>query len=194
MKRVFLKILVCLGFVLTLPWNSGFPAQRMAKGQREFSGGLSFLHQSVSYKGEEEGSITSFILSPKWGFFVDPNLELEPGLLYQLISEKPKGEQRHSTTAVGGTFNLSYNFGGRGQSIPFISGGFGFLLNHRTGARDLNTTLIFPSFSAGMKSFLTKNGALRFEVFYQRWTNSMGIEDLTTDNFGISVGLSVFLE
>ncbi len=67
-------------------------------------------------------------------------------------------------------------------------------MNSGTGAKDLKTTMIFPSFSAGIKTFLTEKGALRSEIFYQRWTNTAGIEDLTTDNFGINTGLSVFLK
>lgn len=149
------------------------------------------MYQSVSYEGKDQGSQMLLILNPKWGFFVTKQLEVEPGMLFQLLSVETPGERRHTTTSGGGTFNLSYNFEGLDNSIPFISGGLGFLMN--TDAVDDETTMIFPYIGAGVKSFLTEKAALRSEIFYQHWTNTGGIENFTTDNIGVSASLSVFL-
>ncbi len=191
MKKLVVVLAVAVSF---LAFSTCFAQTKTAKGKIELGGNVSFSHNSFSLDGSGQGSMSTFTLFPRVGYFIINKLELEPQLMIQSVTISPEGGESHTQAIYGGILSVSYNFESSSNLVPFVFGGIGFLGNSFTGATDLKTSLILPSVGGGLKIFLTEKGVLRTEAFYQRTTNSSGEDKLTDNGFGISLGLSVFLK
>jgi len=191
MKKLISLLMVF--FVLGL-FSLSFAQTKTAKGQVEIGGSATLQMISESFDGDKVGSGTVFAVYPRVGFFVIPKLELEPTLVFESMSWKPEGGKSVTATSFGGIFSVSYNFEGASNLVPFLFGGVGFLTNSITDVEDLKTTMILPDIGAGIKYFITEKGVIRAELFYQRQDNASGLEDVTTNNFGLRAGFSIFLK
>ncbi|HEX9916250.1 MAG TPA: hypothetical protein VGB16_00805, partial [candidate division Zixibacteria bacterium] len=172
--------------------NTVFGQANIEKGATEIGGNLFFISSSLSYQGHSDGSVSFFLLAPRFGFFKTDNFEVEPQLLYGRVSENPEYGSSYSFSACGGILSFSYNFKTSSNIVPFLFAGVGFL--SYSGGGDSQLSAIAPDAGIGMKSFISDKGALRLELFYQNMANYMGIEDLLASNFGFRGGFSVFLK
>lgn len=197
MKKV-VSILLAV-FVLAL-FSSAFAQEKTAKGQIEIGGTISAYTWSESYDGTKVLSGTEFMVYPSVGYFVIPKLELEPKLLVNYSSEKPKGGKTSSTTNLGGIFNVAYHFEGaiKGNAIPFVFAGIGILSNSAKSdgetVKDLKTTMILPDAGVGLKYFITEKGVIRAELYYQRLDKAYGVDKLVETNIGLRAGITLFLK
>jgi outer membrane protein len=191
MKKV-VTVLVVVMFFLT--FSTLFAQTKTEKGKIELGGSAAFSSNSFSFDGTHTGTITTFTLSPRIGYFVVNKLEIEPQLLVLSISATPEGGETNTASNFGGLLSLSYNFEGGSNLVPFVFAGIGFLSNSVTHATNLKTSMILPDAGVGLKAFVTDKGVLRAEAFYERTTNSGGEEKLTDNSFGLRIGFSVFLK
>lgn len=173
---------------------------RLNKGQVELGGDVGFGMTSYSWEDgdffiDNTSTITFY---PRVGYFVIPNLEIEPRLIFNYVKWNYEGEgtEDESFTTLGAILNLVYNFEMEGKVIPFVFGGLGFqsYSSDPEPDEDYETTMILPDVGAGIKAFLTDNGVIRAELFYERHDKASGVDKLTTNNFGIRAGFSVFLK
>ncbi len=181
---VLMSLIICSSTV--------FGQANIGKGAIEIGGNVFFISSSLSYEGHSEGSVSYFLLAPRFGFFKTDNFEIEPQLLYGRVSEDPEYDSSYSFSVYGGIFSFSYNFKTSSNIVPFVFAGVGFL--GYSGEGDFQSSAIAPDAGVGMKSFISQKGALRLELFYQNMTNYMGIQDLKASNFGFRGGFSVFLK
>jgi len=197
MKKLISLLMVL--FVLGL-FSSAFAQTKTAKGQIELGGDVAF---GMSTYSVEEGeylidNTTDFTLYPRFGYFVIPKLEIEPRLIFSRYSINYKSEdfEDWSFTTLGAIFAVAYNFETAGKMVPFVFGGFGFQTysSDPKPEKDYETTMILPTVGGGIKAFLTDHGVIRFEAFYERHDKAGGVDKLTSNNFGIRAGVSVFLK
>jgi len=186
------KSFVFLLMFLVICSSTVFGQGSIEKKTTEIGGNLFFISSSLSYQGHSEGSVSFFLLAPRFGFFKTDNFEVEPQLLYGRVSENPKYGSSYSFSAYGGILSFSYNFKTSSNMVTFLFVGVGFL--GYSGDGDFQSSAIAPDAGIGMKSFISDKSALRLELFYQNMTNYMGIEDLQASNFGFRGGFSVFLK
>lgn len=122
------------------------------------SGGL----QNTSSGG---GSATSFLISPRLGFFVYEGLEIEPEVSLLIASSV---DPVYTANA-----NLSYNFLASRKSVPFLLLGYGRsntipYLNVPLGPRDFGVNVF--NAGAGVKIYLYPDVALRIEYRLQKFS------------------------
>ncbi len=194
--------------ILTIALFSLTSAQddaRLAQGQIEFGGDVGFNMTTYSFEDAEYPVDNSTILTlyPRFGYFVIPNLEIEPRLIFSRMATNYTDEFKSafdvedaSFTIFGGVLNVVYNFPMEGQVIPFVFAGGGFQTYSSSDEPEdgYETTLILPDAGAGIKAFISDRGVIRAEIFFERHDKAGGVEDLTTNNFGIRAGFSVFLK
>lgn len=123
------------------------------------SGGL----QNTS-SGSSSGSSTSFLISPRLGFFVHKGLELEPEAVLML------GSGADPVYIVNA--NVSYNFLSSHSGVPFLLLGYG----RANTVPFFNVPLLHAgfgvgvvNFGAGVKIYLNTDTALRLEYRFQRF-------------------------
>lgn len=191
MKKVCLILMVLL-VTSSVPLNFASPAgEKTAGGRIELGGDFYFICSSY-----ENGSITNLVISPRIGWFVSPGLAIEPKLLLVHQSIDPDWGGSYSATDFGSIFNVVYHFEGKSESdyIPFIFGGIGFVSHSGdVGSADELTT-IFPDIGGGIKVFYTNSALLRAEIFFQNITNANGVKDNDATEFGLRVGVSIFVK
>jgi hypothetical protein len=191
MKKVSLTLMVLL-VASFVPLNFAFSAgERTAKGRVEVGGDISFTHTSY-----ENFSTTNIGVMPRIGYFMIPKLAIEPRLLVAHSSVSYEDGNDYSLTDFGAMFNVAYHFEGASESgyVPFIFGGLGFV-SHSGDVGDADEmTMIMPDIGGGIKVFFTDDALFRAELFYQRVSNAGGWKDNDADDFGLRVGVSIFVK
>jgi hypothetical protein len=204
MKKVA-AILLAVFVLVSFSTVFAAEAEKTAKGQIEIGGMLSAYMWSESYSGDDEFYTeykgTDVMLYPSVGYFVIPKLEIEPKLLVNFSSYKPKKDGKTSSmTNLGGILNVAYHFEGAMDSkvIPFVFAGVGILSNsakdYGETVKDLKTTLIAPDAGVGIKYFITERGTIRVEGYIQRLDKAEGIDKLVETDFGLRGGITLFLK
>ncbi len=171
------------------------PFDATGKGLVELGGDLSFSHNSFdSDIPGDDFTFTEFTFSPRIGFFLTRNLELEPQFLFTSTDLDQEIGNDISENHFGILFNVAYNFDTQTRVVPFVNFGFGFLTNDFSEfPLDDNTSLIFPNLSVGLKTFLTQKNALRLEIKYTRYDDALGEDVLVNNSFSVGAGFSIFL-
>ena len=185
MKTLLVAITIVLGICQ-------LPAQPREGKNKELSlsGGL----QNTS-GGNGSGSSTSFLISPRLGFFVYEGLEFEPEVVLLLASG---GDPVYIANA-----NVAYNFLASRKGTPFLLLGYGRAntipyLNVPIARTDFGINVF--NLGAGVKIFLNPDTALRLEYRFQKFfgtgeTSTFGIYSFTeevdariqTVQFGFSI-------
>ncbi len=173
----------------------GLDAMAIEKIQRlklELGGDFSFSYDNYEQLGFDQGSITSFSLTPRFGFFVGRNLELEPEFNMAYVSDESFGDD-FQVWRMGFLFRVAYNFMPQARAFPFVFGGVGLTGNSISGVQDEATTIVAPEVGMGFKAFISRGGALRVAVKFVHEENSLGIDDVENNSLQVSAGYSVFL-
>jgi len=181
--KSFLRVLIGL---LTVLMAVETVFAQTEKGDKELSIAASFM--SRKEEGESE-AWTAFNIPVRLGFFVTKNVEVEPEILLTKYEEEDAGY------VLSG--NLAYNItlsDPESKTMPFFLGGFGFsntiiyLPNFAwPGSEDETWTVV--NLGGGIKFFMAKQAALRFEYRFQQFS---GDWDFTYHN--IFLGVSAFFE
>jgi hypothetical protein len=181
MKWVF-RVLIALLVVLI---SATAVFAQTEKGDKELSIAASFMSRKY-----EHGEAWTVINIPiRLGIFVTKNVAIEPEILFAKYEEQDAGFIL--------SCNLAYNFtlsDPESRTVPFLFSGFGFsnTIVHlpdfaMSGAEDETWTPL--NLGGGVKFFLSKSAALRWEYRFQKF---MGDWDYTYHN--IFLGVSAFLK
>ena len=162
-------------------------------GTIEFTPSLAFARNSFSFSGNDAGSNTILTASGELGYFVNPNFELGGGLLVDYQSAEAPGFPSQSATSLGLVGGVQYNFTSGGNTIPFVRGAVGIATNSGSGSAGDQTTLIAPIVSVGMRVLVGSSASVNFGVGYQHRSDAFGIQDLSSNSFGLDVGVSLIL-
>ncbi len=157
MKRLLPAIVV----VLAAAQAAAQPREGKTK-ELSISGGL----QNTS-SGSGSGSSTSFLISPRLGFYVYEGLEIEPEVSLLLVAN---GDPAYMANA-----NISYNFLATRKGVPFLLLGYGRAntipyLNVPLGRTDFGVNVF--NAGAGVKIFLQPDVALRLEYRFQKFSGT----------------------
>jgi len=181
MKNTFHVTLLAL--LVIIPAESVL--SQIESGDKELSVSASFMSRKAENADE---AWTSFIVAIRMGFFVTPNIEIEPEILFSDYKESDAGY------IISG--NLAYNFNpidDQKKTVPFIFAGFGFsntlayLPNIAyIGQEDGSRTLI--NAGGGFKTFLASSVSLRIEYRYQNFMNDQNVV-----YHNVLLGISAFL-
>jgi hypothetical protein len=157
---------------------------QIEQGDKEFSIAASFMSRKV----EDGESWTVLNIPIRIGYFVTKNVEIEPEILFTSWEDEDLGY------VLSG--NLAYNVilaDQESKTVPFLFSGVGFsntityLPNFAwLGAEDETWTVL--NVGGGIKFFLQKRAALRFEYRFQKFS---GDWDYTYHN--MLLGVSAFL-
>jgi len=174
-----------------------FPVERAQRNKLELGGDFSFSYDNYDQLGFDQGSITSFSLTPRFGFFVGRNVQLEPEMTLNYVRDVSFGDD-FEILRLGFLFRLAYNFIPHEKTFPFVFLGMGLIGNSNSGVSNEETTFIMPEIGMGIKAFVTRSSALRIAVKFVHEENSLdflGSPFLNVDNnsLQISAGYSVFL-
>lgn|SRR5574341_136595 len=185
-----------LSLVLVLVLFFGLDALAIEKVQRlkmELGGDFSFSYDNYEQFGYDQFSATSFSMTPRFGFFVGRNLQLEPELSLSYISIDDNFGPNFDILNVGFLFRLAYNFIPYEKTFPFVFVGIGMSANSTTGVQDEPTTFVAPEIGLGLKAFIGRSSALRMAIKYVHEENSLATDDLDNNALRFSVGYSVFI-
>ncbi len=161
-----------LHIVMTLMCVASFAVAQPREGMNKE---LSLSGSYQDYSSGSSQSRSAFLLSPRVGFYVGENFEIEPeGILLLAEGSEP-------TYLLNG--NLCYNITTTSKARPFVLAGYGIA----------NTTPFFnvPLFHAdfgisvlnlggGLKYYFKEDVAFRLEYRYQKFTG----ESTTTSLYG----------
>jgi hypothetical protein len=164
----------------------GARAAQLAKGSVEFAPSVSFTHQN--FKREGYGNVdhfTQLTVTPTMGFCLSDHYEVTGGLLIR--HESVNGE---SSTSLGATAGLTYNFSPRGNLVPFASLGFGTLFYG--GFSFDETAVLAPMVSGGVRLLVGNNASVNLSLGYQHESNANGEFNASSNRLLASVGVSLF--
>ena len=149
-----------LVFTLLVSSISLFAQPREGK-TKELS--ISGSYQSYS-SGSSTGGSSAFLISPRLGFYAVKGLEIEPEVVLLFATGGP-------TYVLNG--NISYNFLGTGNGVPFLLLGYGIantvpFFNVPMTRTDFTVGVL--NVGGGVKAYVTEDVALRVEYRYQRFS------------------------
>jgi hypothetical protein len=169
------------------------PTSPIARGSR-LIGGTASVARSTSESGGSESSVTSISVSPRMLWFLRDRLAIggELGLGHS------SGEGFSSTSWRLGPA-VQWYFGELdARTLPFVGAALHFgSSSSESGGAEFSTSTQGLELVAGMTRLLARNVGLTGELFFAR-TNSdsesgTSAFEATSTNFGVRVGLSVFL-
>jgi len=179
-------------FILILCLNV-LAVERAQRNKLELGGDFSFSYDNYDQLGFDQGSITSFSLTPRFGFFVGRNVQLEPELSLSYVSIDDNSGSNFDILSLGLLFRLAYNFIPHERTFPFVFFGIGMTGNSISGVQDEATTILAPEIGIGLKAFIGRNSALRMAIKFVHEENSLATDDLDNNSLRFSAGYSVFL-
>ena len=190
---MFSKLTGVFALALTVMYFTSSPAvERAQRNKLELGGDFSFSYDNYDFQGFDQGSITSISLSPRFGFFVGRNVQLEPEMSLAYVSDESFGDD-FEVLRMGFLFRAAYNFMPHQKAFPFIFLGVGMTGNSISGVSDEATSFVAPEVGLGVKAFIGRSSALRLAVKFIHEENSLGIDDVDANTLNISAGYSVFL-
>ncbi len=195
-SRWFVSALATLGIAATL----GLPLQARAttiatqekayrtvpSGTVEFSPSVSYSHWNV--KREGYGNVDTFTkleITPTIGYCVSNHYEVTGGFM-----TRHESSNGMSSTALGTTAGLTYNFNPQGGFIPFASAGFGALFYD--GFHLSNTAVLAPMISAGVRVLVGSSASVNASLGFQHEANAQGESGLSSNRLVAGVGVSLF--
>ncbi|EQB63254.1 MAG: hypothetical protein RBG1_1C00001G0833 [candidate division Zixibacteria bacterium RBG-1] len=190
MFRKITRILMAV-FILMFCLDA-LAVERAQRNKLELGGDFSFSYDNYDQLGFDQGSITSFSLTPRFGFFVGRNVQLEPEMSLAYVSDQSFGDD-FEVLRLGFLFRVAYNFMPHQKAFPFIFFGIGMTGNSISGVSNEATSIVAPEVGMGVKAFIGRSSALRVSVKFIHEENSLGIDDVDANSLNISAGYSVFL-
>lgn len=178
-------------FILILSLNV-LAVEKFQRLKLELGGDFSFSYDNYDQLGFDQGSITSFSLTHRFGFFVGRNVQLEPEMSLTYVSDQSFGDD-FEVLRLGFLFRVAYNFMPHQKAFPFIFLGIGMTGNSISGVSNEATSIVAPEIGMGVKAFIGRSSALRLAVKFIHEENSLGIDDVDANSLNISAGYSVFL-
>ena len=130
--------------------------------------GTSELSFAFSFQARNAGgkSYTFFNLPFRYGYFITQRIEIEPEVIYTKAEGLEPG-----FTLLG---NISYHFLAEPNAFAFVLLGGGVSNSIPTGWSDLNVyedlTLAVLNIGLGVKTFVSKKGAVRAEYRFQHFS------------------------
>jgi len=184
---MFLTAVFILSFCL-----SSLAVERTQRLKLELGGDFTFSYDDYDQLGFDQGSITSFSLSPRFGFFVGRNVQLEPEVSLAYVSDESFGDD-FEVLRVGFLFRVAYNFMPHQKAFPFIFLGIGMTGNSISGVSNEATSIVAPEVGLGVKAFIGRSSALRVAIKFIHEENSLGIDNVDANSLNVSAGYSVFI-
>lgn len=183
-------------FILLLCLNV-LAVERAQRNKLELGGDFSFSYDNYDQLGFDQGSITSFSLTPRFGFFVGGNVQLEPEMSLNYVRDVSFGDD-FEILRLGFLFRVAYNFVPHEKTFPFVFLGMGLIGNSNSRVSNEETTIIMPEIGMGIKAFITRSSALRIAVKFVHEENSLDFlgspfQNVDNNSLQISAGYSVFL-
>ena len=192
MRTTLLRAL-CAAILLLLPVAAG--ADSLAPGTLELAPSFSFGHSSLSASGNNLENSTTVNLNTTVGYCFTGPLELAGTVLlgYQSFSLGGGYSASTSLTLTGITGGLIYNFNtASGPMIPFAEAGIGVVGYSGDLAVGTAATVIAPTVSIGTRVMVGHSGSVNFAFNYEHQLHAGGIDQVDANNFGLSVGMSLF--
>jgi hypothetical protein len=185
---------IALGLAIIALAHATQPASAAAltRGTVELTPSLSFSHQSFSFNGSDAGSLSTLAASGILGYCTSDKLEVLGGLLVSHQSVSNPGFGSASATAIGLTGGAQLNFASSGNTIPFVRGALGFLVNSGDAAAGTETTLIAPILEAGLRVLVGSKASVNMGVGYQHQSNAGGVNNLSSNIIVLDLGVSIF--
>jgi hypothetical protein len=163
----------------------------LTKGTFELEPSAQFSHQSFSVSGSGAGSITNLSLLGTLGYFATPQFELigSPVVTHQSFDDPVLGTT--SGTSFGLLAGLRYNFEVAGNIVPFLEGSVG-LQKFSGDLGGSQTSFVAPQIGAGIRVMVGGAASVNFAALYEHVTSAEGVKDLSSNDFALLVGVSVF--
>jgi hypothetical protein len=167
---------------------AGAAGAQLEQGTWELSGSAAWTTSSYKHEGYSDSyTMTVLSISPAIGYFFAEGIEFRASfpVLFQ-------SDENYNATQFGLEGDVLYHFISSGSSTTFLGVGVG--MAKATDSRDSNydTTLIAPAVYLGMRSFFGDRACLTTQLFYNHETNAMYNENVSANDFGLTVGLSIF--
>jgi len=162
-------------------------ATDLARGTIELEPNAQFLSQSFSFSGESGSTtVTTLSMLATLGWFMNDQFELvgSPVVTYQSF-ESVNG------TSFGLLAGARFNFKSQGNIIPFVGAAVG-LEKFSGDLYGTDVAFTAPRVEAGMRFMMGGVASVNFAGIYQHETTAQGIKDLSSNDFALSVGVSVF--
>ena len=186
-RRAVPLAIALAAFVLTGAAHSA----QLSKGTFELEPTAQFFHQSFSFSGNDAGSITNLSLLATLGYFTSPALELigSPVITHQSSDDPVFGTI--SGTSFGLLAGLRYNFEVTGNVVPFLEGAVGVeKFSGDVGGSE--ASFVAPEIGAGIRVMVGSAAAVNIAGVYAHVASAEGVQDLSSNNFSLSLGVSVF--
>jgi len=162
----------------------------MDRGVWTVGGSASFTHSAFGI----DNSATSISLFPSVGYFFLPGFLVAATLRY---AHSSGSDYTSTSTGFGAGPRLAYYFGSGSVKLhPYLAAA-AFIGSERQEFMGLTTSAGVSSWrgAGGIAFLLARNVAVTGEAFYEQAHHGVpdGVPSQTTDSFGLSFGLSLFL-
>lgn len=180
-------------FLLAAPLcHAGITAQ----GTNEIMGSFGWNRYSVWDDQSGEASLSLFQFSPTYGYFFAENLEFQARLtIAGLHVDGEVGSYGADLSAtiwsptgiVLGHAAISETY------VPYFGVGLGGSWYSDSEGSETDATLVLPIVVLGAKMLVTQSAAVNIEFYYTHHENAVYSEELHANEFGLAIGLSLFL-
>ncbi len=197
------KILLVAGLALF-----GTASAQMEKGSWVIGGSTTLGFNNVNTKysaGSEsvsEPAVSTFMVTPSVGYFVQDKVAIGLDLGFTSISQKD-GADKYTVSSLSLMPTATYYFKGATNLVPYLGAGIGYASNKSTETYDGRTyTDTADGFAwkakGGLVYLLNQNVGLDLGLGYNQFTHNETENNVdyktTVGTFGVSVGVSVFLK
>lgn len=159
------------------------------KGTHEVMG--SFSWDKFSLDDESGGaSLSTLTFTPTYGYFFFDNFECQVRLA--VASANINGSSDYTSTTWTPIVAVLGHAPVSGKYIPYLGVGLGASWFSDSEGSDSEATLVAPMVVAGGKMLVAERAAMNIELFYMRQQNALYLEDVDANEYGISLGFSVF--
>lgn len=166
-------------------------AALLRRGVIELTPSLGFSHDRFSSGTLGESTFTLLAANGLLGYCLSPRMELIGGLLVRHQAFSQAGVGSVSSTALGLTGGMQYNFESGGRLIPFARSALGVVLNGGD-VPGLEPTYIAPSLLAGLRMRVGSSASINYALGYQHQVNARGSRDFSADTYTFEIGVSLF--
>ena len=165
-------------------------ADKLTKGTWELEPSAQFFHQSFSISGSSAGSQSTLALLAGIGYCASDLVEV---IASPVVTHQSFDDTFSTTTATsfGLLAGVRFNFTTEGSVVPFVGGALGV----QKFSGDLgggNASFILPRIEAGIRLMVGRTAAIVFAGNYQHENTAAGVKDLSSNDFTLSAGVSIF--
>lgn len=181
MQRIHFLVFLALAVAVVLPLRSG--AAEIPAGALEF--GLSGGFERSDF---EDVGLNQLMLHMRMARSITRRIALGGSLDLEYVAE----DSGTDANSVGVTGDFILNFPTSGNAVPF--GQLSVGVTHWGGDLydDSELTQILPFLGAGVRVFVGDHASMNALVGYRHQVNVFGVKDVDSNDFVLSLGLSVF--